>query len=333
MYILKIMKNKIIKILSLPKIVIPIFTVVGILIVILSYNNIGKAPKINLGDQNIASQSNLSGKTLDLSFPKGGRVDAILVAVGGAIHKGDVLAKLSAPDAEGLVNQTKGALDLAEAQYASLNSQYVSTKKQQDLVVNNAYQVLLSSGLEGVPSEQTTNVSIISGSYTCLKEGTYKINPYASSDSDTGYSFEYSGLESGTASVKYDNPVLLGNCGLKIKWNQTTNFDSNIDWTIEIPNTKSSSYITNKNAYELAKANREKVLSDLATTIGRESGDASIAKAEVETARGSYEVALGSYQNNLIIAPTDGIVSSIDNNLKVGQAVSATKPVISINTK
>ena len=328
------MKNKIIKILSLPKIVIPIFTIVGILIVILSYNNIGKAPKINLGDQNIASQSNLLGKTLDLSFSKGGRVDAILVAVGGVVHKGDVLAKLSAPDAEGLVSQTKGALDLAEAQYASLNSQYASTKKQQDLVVNNAYQILLSSGLEGTPSKQTSsNTPIISGSYSCGTEGTYKIKAYASSDGDSGYSFQYSGLESGISSVKYDNAIPLGNCGLQIKWSSATYFDDTVSWIIEIPNTKSSSYITNKNAYELAKANREKVLSDLATTIGTESGDASVAKAGVEAARGSYEAALGSYQNNLIIAPIDGVISFIDNNLKVGQAVLATKPVISINTK
>lgn len=330
-FLTKYMKNKILKLLSKPKIIIPIFTIVSIVIVIYGYNFVGKAPKININNDNIYS-NNINTK-IDLSFPKGGRVESILVKVGQEVHKGDILAKLSAPDSEGLISQTKGALELAEAQYASLNSQYASAKKQQDLIVNNAYQTLLSSGLEATPSKQSSNAPIISGSYTCTKEGTYTINPYASGDSNSGYSFEYSGLEKGTSSVKYDNPIPFGDCGLQIKWIKTDYFDDSIDWTIQIPNTKSSSYIASRNAYELAKANREKVLADLANTIGQGDGSSSVAKAQVEAARGAYESALGAYQNNLIIAPIDGIIYSIDNNLKVGQSVQATKPVININAK
>lgn len=327
------MKNKILKKMSGPKFVIPVFAVIAIVVFVFMNKYVGEAPKVEFTNSDVSLKTNSEGN-IDLSFVKGGRVADINVAVGQIVHKGDILAKLNAPDAEGVVAQTKGSLELAEAQYASLNSQYATTKKQQDLIVENAYQTLLSSGLEGVPSSQNVNSPIISGTYSCGKEGSYNINTYASSDSDTGYSFNFTGLEKGTASVKYKNSVSLGDCGLQIKWNNITNFDDSIDWTIDIPNKRSATYLANKNAYELALANREKTLSDLATNIG--SGDnkkTSVANAQVVAARGAYEAALGSYQNNLIIAPADGVITSVDQNLKVGQSVLANKSVISIKLK
>jgi multidrug resistance efflux pump len=327
------MKEKTKKMFANPKGVIIIAGVLGIIILAFGLQYVGKAPIVNL-NENIKSSGELSDKTLDLSFPKSGRLESIEVLVGQEVKKGDVLAKLSAPDSWGTVSQAKSALDLAEAQYSLLNTQYKTTKTQQDLIVGNAYQAMLSSGLAGTPSKQTSNTVIISGTYTCEKEGSYTINTYASGDNDTGYSFEYSGLESGTASVKYDNPVNLGNCGLQIKFtNATGEFNDDIDWTVDIPNKQSTVYLTYKNAYELAKATREKTLTDLSTNIGNETEGSSVAKAQVEAARGAYEAALGAYQNNLIIAPTDGIVTSVDQNLKVGQSVSVNKPVISIIIK
>jgi len=277
-----------------------------------------------------------SSGVIDLSFPKTGRIEEVNVINGQAVHKGEVLAKLSAPDQEGAVNQAKGALDLAEAQYASLNSQYATTKKQQDLMVNNAYQTMLSSGLTGTPDNQDKNVPIISGTYTCDKEGSYIIAPYGSSNGDSGYSFKYSGLESGIAEVKYDNSIALGSCGLQIKFTNPsttgTSFNPNIKWTIKIPNTDSSTYLANYNSYELSKQNEEKVLSDLSTTLGG-NGDTSVEKAQISAAQGAYEQALGAYQNNLIIAPGDGTISFIDKDLVVGQSTTPNKTVISITVK
>lgn len=327
------MKQTITNTLSKPKIVIPIFAILAITTTIIGYKHVGNAPIVDIAtdinSQNISNSIN----SINLGFPKSGRIEQVLATVGQNVHKGDILAKISAPDAEGAINQAKGALDLAEAEYASLNYQYASTKKQQDLIVNNAYQTLLSSGLEGIPSAQNQNAPIISGTYTCGKEGSYIINPYASSDNDTGYSFNFLGLEKGTASVKYNNSVPLGNCGLQIKWSIVTSFDDSIDWTINIPNKKSATYLTNKNAYDLAVATREKILSDLSTTIGNGNVKSSVAKAKVEAARGSYQAALGAYQNNVITSPIDGTVSFVDKDLKVGQSVVANKNIISIEIK
>jgi len=83
----------------------------------------------------------------------------------------------------------------------------------------------------------------------------------------------------------------------------------------------------------LAIENRDKILSDLSTTLGNDSGDTSVAKAQVEAAKGAYEAAKGAYENNLIISPIDGIISFIDKNLVVGQSVTINKTVISIITK
>jgi len=327
------MKNKIIKILSKPKVIIPISIIIAMIVLLFSYNKIGKAPIVNVKlDENSSSVSN-SLNIINLSFPKSGRVEKVSVINGQKVSKGEVLAKLVAADAEGTVAATKGALELAEAQYASLNLQYKNTKEQQDLIVKNAYQTLLSGGLEGIPSEQDLNTPIITGTYSCSKEGTYKIDTYASSDNDTGFSFNYSGIESGTASVKYDNPVELGNCGLQIKWKHVDYFKTNTTWMIDIPNTKSSVYLANKNAYELAKQTRDKVLSELSKTIGNDNETTSVAKAQVNAARGAYEGALGSYANNIITAPYDGIISFVDKDLKVGQSIVANKNIISIEIK
>lgn len=325
-------KEKIIKILSKPKVVISFAILLGVCAVVFGYNKVGKAPIVNIYTNNDDASMN-PGDVINLSFLKPGRISQVLVKEGEEVKKGEVLVKLNAPDQEGALLQAKSSLDLAEAQFASLNNQYANTEKQQNLIVKNAYQVLLSSGLEGMPDDQTANIPpIISGTYTCGKEGSYIIEPYRSGDSDSGYSFKYSGLESGIASVKFANAVPFGECGLQIKFNEA-NFEGSVKWTINIPNTKSAIYLMNKNSYELAKETRDKVLDELLTNIGKTDTGNSVARATVEAARGAYEAALGAYQNNLIVAPVDGTVSFVDKNLIVGQSVTAGKNVISITIK
>ena len=325
-------KEKIIKIFSKPKVVVSFAIFLGVCVVVFGYNRVGKAPVVNIDINNNKTLNN-PGDVINLSFLKSGRISQVLAKEGQEVKKGDVLVKLSAPDQEGTLAQAKSGFELAQAQFASLNNQYANTEKQQNLIVKNAYQVLLSSGLEGIPDDQTANVPpTISGTYTCGKEGSYVIEPYRSGDGDSGYSFKYSGLESGIASVKFTNAIPFGDCGLQIKFNEA-NFEGSVKWTINIPNTKSAVYLLNKNNYELAKETRDKVLDELMTNIGKNDSGSSVARATVEAARGAYEAALGAYQNNLIIAPTDGVINFVDKNLIEGQSVTAGKNVISITVK
>ncbi len=304
--------------------------ILSITATIYGWNKIGVSPQI---PENLLTKENVDAgndsNTL-LSFPKSGRIGSVLVKNGDKVVRGQILAKLYAPDAEGAVNQAKGALDLAQAQYASLNKQYSTAKSQQDTLVQNAYRTLLSSGLQAEPSTQEKNSFIISGTYSCDKEGSYNMTIEPTTGGDTGYAVFFNGIEKGSTPLQYDNPAPLGNCGLQIKFVKINGINSLTKWVISIPNTKSASYVTNKNAYDLAISTRDKVLSDIAANIGNGETN-SVASAQIEAARGAYEAASGAYQNNLITAPTDGVISYVDKDLKEGQNISANKIVIHIS--
>ena len=332
------MKN-LIKLLEKPKIIIPAALVVAVIIGVISFRFIGQNPAVALSNNpNIAtSMIGSTDNSTNLAFYKAGRLGAISVNVGSLVKKGDVLASLDAGDALGAVNQAKGALELAKAQYASMDVQYANAKNSQDVLVNNAYRTLLSNNLIAVSKDNSINVDNgqtpqISGTYTCGKEGSYEIDQYASGV-PSGHSFTLSGLEDGIGNVVYSTPQPLGSCGLFIQFPAGYSYGF-VQWIIDIPNTRSSSYVANKNAYDLAVATRDQVLKQFEANLGENgSFNANIAQAAVDSAQGAYEVALAAYRNNLIIAPIDGVVTFVDSNLKIGQSVSANKTVITIVKK
>jgi multidrug efflux pump subunit AcrA (membrane-fusion protein) len=341
------MNNIFSKILHKPKVVVPVVIVIALIVGVVASTYIGRTPRIDLsiiasGDSISTAPTESDLNSFDLAFPKTGRVASISVAVGSTVKKGDVIASLEAADALGTVNQTKGALELAKAQYASLDLQYANVKKQQDVLVTNAYRTLLSSGLRPIASKKdsTNNLPIdngqiptITGTYSCDKEGSYKISPYYSG-SQTGYSFTFDGIEKGSGDVTYYTPQPLGKCGLFITFPSGYSSSDFMTWVIDIPNIKSDSYVTNKNAYDAAVATRDQVLKQFEANLGQNgSSAANTAQAAISSAQGAYEAALGAYQNNLIIAPANGTVTFIDSHLKVGQSVTANKVVISISTK
>ena len=232
----------------------------------------------------------------------------------------------------GALNQAKGALELAQTQYGSLDLQYQNAKVEQDQLVENAYRTLLSSDLAAKSIGQDDgHLPTVSGTYTCNNEGSYEIDPYAS-NAASGYSFNYSGLESGFAVVNYNTPVAIGSCGLSIQF--TPEFYGSTKWVINIPNTEGANYTANKNAYDLAVSTRDQTLSQLAANLGQDGTSTSnVAKASVDSAEGAYQAALAAYDNTQIIAPVDGTVSFIDTDLKVGQVVTSNKSVVSITTQ
>ncbi|HTH93037.1 MAG TPA: biotin/lipoyl-binding protein [Candidatus Paceibacterota bacterium] len=318
-----------------PKLIIPIVAVIAIVAGFFLYRSVGVAPIVSLPASQVSSGSATSGTVItnssdnqfDLAFPQGGRVASVSVKVGDHVTKGQTLASLDSSSALGAVSQAKGALELAQAQYASQDVQYANAKKQQDVLVQNAYRTLLSSGLTATPTVQDdSHVPTISGTYTCEQQGSYTITPYPSG-ATSGFSFTYSGLEKGGGQVTYNTPQPLGSCGLFVTFVQ--GFSGATKWTVNIPNTQSSNYVQNKNAYDLAVSTRDQVLSQYEANLSAGS-KANTAKAAVDSAEGVYQAALGAYQNDLIVAPVSGTVSFIDTDLKSGQSVAANKAVISI---
>ena len=337
------MKKNIISVLESLKLVISVTLVLAVLIGVWGFLTLGKDPVVSIaGYDQQTNTSELNLDSVDLAFPKAGRLASVKTAVGTQVRKGEVLASLDAGDALGALTQAQGALELAKAQYASMDVQYANAKKQQDVLVENAYRTMLSSGLVAVSARKDPNGTTlpvdnnqapqISGIYTCNKPGVYEIYPYASGV-DSGYSYTYSGLEKGNGNVTYYTPQPLGACGLYVQFPVGYHVDY-VKWVIEIPNTKSSTYTANKNAYDLAVTTRDQVLSQLEANLGKNgSSAANVAQAAVDSARGVYQTALANYQNTQIIAPMDGVVSFVDSHLKVGQSIPASKTVITISKK
>jgi len=327
------MKERILTILSKPKVVIPTALVLAIIVGTFALLNIGKAPVVTGVLLDASSTNVVQSGTVSLAFNVSGRIAQVSVAQGDKVYKGQLLASLDTGSALGSLNQARGALELAKAQYGSLTIGYTNAKTQQDILVENAYRTLLSSGLQAFPTggNDETHNPIISGTYTCGKEGSYQIALYPSGYT-TGYSFNATGIETvNSGDVTYGTPQPLGNCGLQITFVQ--GFIASTKWTINIPNVKASSYQANENAYNLAKITREQVLSQLSANIGANgSSSADVASASIAAAEGAYEAALAQYNNNLIVAPFAGTVNFVDANLKVGQSAVAGRAVVSVST-
>src|SRR5882757_9849 len=208
-----------------PKLIIPLVAVIAIVAGVFAFRSVGKAPTVILPAQTQVDTfgtviTNSTDNSVDLAFPKAGRVATVSVKVGDHVTAGQTLAVLDAGDAQGVVTQAKGALELAEAQYASTDVQYGNAKKQQDVLVQNALRTLRSSGLQATSTTQDdSQTPAISGTYTCSAEGSYNIHPYASG-ANSGFSFTYDGLEKGGGIVTFSTPQPLGTCGLFIQFTQ-----------------------------------------------------------------------------------------------------------------
>ncbi len=332
-------------ILSKPLAVLTIALIAGAIILAITLPNVGKPPVVESSlmqsvsatstvpsNATVLSPDNSEGAT-KLAFQASGRVAAVNVKVGDHVTKGEILAELDRSVLAGALAQAKANLSLAQAQYGSLNLQYQNAKIQQDTLVENARRSLLSSGLTARPvgNIDESHNPTISGTYSCDTEGSYEIGLY-SSGTESNYSFTVSGLEKGSGPVTYGVPQPLGTCGLFVTF--VRGFSGGSKWDVDIPNTQSATYQANKNAYDLAVATRDQTLSQLAASIGlNPSANANTANAQINVAQGAYESALAQYTNAVITAPADGTVSFIDQDLKVGQNVAASKNVITIITQ
>ncbi len=233
--------------------------------------------------------------TAALSFPKSGVVENVLVRKGDVVAAGAVLATLNtdsllADQADALANLRKAEAALAElkagttAETKNVTSETVAlktailenTKSTAAIKVTNAKRALLSNDLSAVSTDPNENAlpPIISGTYTCQTEGSYQLEPFRSG-TDSGYSFNFSGIEKGLVEVTTSQPAPFGQCGL---WAQffTDGSYTRSRWIVEIPNQNSPTYLTFKNAYELA-------VNDAATTIALAEQELALAKANAES--------------------------------------------------
>ena len=202
--------------------------------------DVATVTKGDVVDAVVLSGRTASASAVKLGFADQGRVSSVLVKEGDKVSKGQLLA----------------SIDTSDLYLTSISK----ITKEQDALVGNAYRNLVSSNLQLVPSNSSLiNLTpTISGLYTG-PEGQYRIRVY-DSGGVTGRSFEVYGLENGIIQqVVLNSSVPLGTRGLYIQFSGAP--DSG-EWILDIPNTRSVLYATYFNAYESAKATRDRIIDD-----------------------------------------------------------------------
>ena len=280
--------------------------------------------------------------TAELSFPATGVVTDVFVEEGNKVIKGQILATLAATQLVAQRNEAVAALHSANAQYDELlagpSTQARSVTQQnvdnaernlervtiiENEKVANAQQTLLSSTLIALSEDANENdvAPSVTGTYTCEVAGEYILDVY-SSNAYSKYSYLLSGLETGTETAYTQQPAPLGTCGLYIQFDENSVY-SNSKWIISIPNKNSSSYVTNKNAYELALTTRENNIQTAtdALTLAQEQANLANATPRTETvtqSQASIQQSLAKIAaidaqiaDRSVVAPFDGVITDV----------------------
>jgi multidrug efflux pump subunit AcrA (membrane-fusion protein) len=295
--------------------------------------------------------------TAELGFPTAGTLASIEVTEGDTVTTGQTLATLTYNDLRAEYDDTYAVLLIAQADRNELitgmrtEERNISTTnadiaredltritKEQKERTQNAYRTLLSTDLEAFPENSSIERSfpIVSGTYTC-EEGVYTLTVFKSNAS-SGYSYRLSGLENGTYSVRTDAPALLGACGLQIQFADGEIYGNTV-WNIEIPNKRSSSYITNANAYSLALTQEKNAIAEArqALILAEQNNTLKTADPRTEAlsrteayvlqAQARVDAVSAKIQEHILVAPFNGIVTKID--LAVGESVT-TAPILTM---
>ncbi|MDB5254978.1 MAG: Efflux transporter, family, subunit [Candidatus Nomurabacteria bacterium] len=243
--------------------------------------------------------------TLELKPQVSGEITAIHAKAGDKVVKGQALFSIQATDAARSVKTAQNNLAAAKLDLLATQTSLKNTSVDQTDAVKNAYTTLLSSGLTAQPADATTTglqVPTISGNYTLGKEGDITIKTYTSQG---GVSFEASGLASGIGLTNSVTPQQIGNTGLYIVF--PSSIKGGLTWTISIPNKSSSSYISNKNAYDTAVKNQTQAADPASSNaVTLQSKELSVVQAQ-----NSLSSALETLAQYTVRAPFDGVLATV----------------------
>lgn len=278
-----------------------------------------------------------------LAFPVSGSVSSILVTEGDSVTKDQVLATLEQAELRAERETAYGDLLIAEANrteaesgprfeartvtaaaVAIAKSELERTIAEEARKVQNAYRTLLSSDLEAVPIDPETNdiPPTVTGTYTCDREGTYTFTLFRSG-TRSGYSYRLSGLESGTYTAYTDAASPFGTCGLSLQFAAAELYGADT-WKIEIPNPKGATYVTNLNAYELAKKQEANAVAAARENYAKATAEGLLTNAAPRTEeRSRLDAAViqasarltavdARIEDRTLRAPFDGVVTAIE---------------------
>lgn len=264
-----------------------------------------------------------------------GKVTHVYVEEGDTVTKGQKLFSLRNSDQSIAYQQAQAQLENQRITLRDLEKEFAgedlsvqaSLTHQQEQVVTQAYQNLLNNDLQAYPEDdaagERATAPIVSGTYRGEREGQYIIKTYGSS-ADSGVSISLSGLEEGIYSASTNFPTELGTQGLYLQFPDEPK--KNRTWIVDIPNTRSSSYVSVKNAYEGAKKGKDLTLTQSQVTQEQIDRQRNIVRQQ-ELAVNQAGVAL---EKTIIRAPFNGDLVNLD--VEVGSIVSAFSPVGNIKS-
>jgi len=297
-------------------------------------------------------------QTAQLAFPTGGIVAEVLVEEGQEVVQGERLLALDvralqadrqdaaaalagavASRNELIAGPREEALQATNEQVKRTQDVLITTEENQVRIIKNARRTLLSSGLEAQSedSREEATPPTITGTYICDSEGTYTLQVFRSG-ARSGYSYNLSGLEFDTGTVFTEQSAPLGDCGLRIQFDASSNYSNSV-WIVEIPNTASASYTTNQNTYTLAQTNAASTITlaeqDLAVAIANQTNtnaparQEAIARANADVAAAQARLARidATLADRTLTAPFAGMVSKLD--ILPGETVD-TNPVVTL---
>lgn len=320
-----------------------IIIVIIAVVIIFKRGNTDSFNKYTVTITDVSDKLSLAGtieakKRVDLGFASSGRVKSINVEKGQLVKKGQVIVEIEQNRLAADFTQAQANLNLTRANTStdmdSAERSFESLKAEQDAIVEGLYSEYLSGDLRAYDlddSPQQKTAPVISGSYLGKNEGEYIFDMY-SSNADSGFSFNLSGISDGTFSAQIFQPGLLGNEGLYIQFDPDTSY-RNTQWVVPVPNTRSTTYISRKRAYENSLVTRDRVLAEAQNNLDRTSGidntsNVSIDEARRAQARAQVNAVAAQLGDGKIRAPFDGIV--VRNDLETGEIVSAFTPVITM---
>lgn len=283
-----------------------------------------------------AQQVSVSGTVVatdevDLSFADSGRIEQIAVKVGDKVVRGQELASLSMGTLLADLRSAQADLALKRAEANNTEVSLDRLRKQQDALVASAYRTLLSEGLVAVPSSNTVTAvaPVLTGLYEG-PEGAYKI----SVDRTKQISLNNAVLSTfdlertGPIDVLDTEPTPLGTRGLFIDFPDDLEDYFNTTWYVTIPNTKSSQYQINYNAYQEALRTREKEISAAEEELRRETTEATIAEAGIARAEAAVARVEAQIRDRVLYAPFAGVVTDIP--IKLGGNAAANASAITL---
>lgn len=296
---------------------------------------------------------------IPLSFPRGGTISGIFVERGDSVATGTILATVGdtslqaeyvAAEAETdrvravrnelLNGPTKSEAIVTQTTVDNAEAALLNTINTEETKVEAARTTLYNTNVTAVATDPDTEAlpPTVTGSYTCTAEGTYTLELYRSS-SESGYSYRYSGIETGTESAYVNQPGPLGTCGLRLQFPEGARYRNETTFTISIPNTASASYASNRALYDQARVQEEANIQAARRTLNLALDQATVstagariealiaANAVVATAEARLAQASFALRESAIRAPSNGIITDIS---AVTDQTVATEPVITL---